>query len=413
MEHLYTHCMFVPFLALAIAQQSNTFDFWMKEFEVHKAAHKYADCEKSLLQALQYGSSEYAFGSLVWSQMNQDKTEAACSTAAAMYRTYGQTAYAMASFIDAHVKDGGFEDAIRMANVASRTNAMQCSDWTNSYLRDEVKIAWSLKEPAIYTLHWTIPGETFTKESPKQTFRFPIIKCASQTFDYRLSGNQSSRVVSSSEDETLVEIEGVPGQPVSVDGTATIKTRAVGARTIRQLARVNLKPAPASEIGVFYYGTEVHDPADPAIASLAKLVHRRSAVETMQAILDWRDKEMPYRNIVGGKGSHFQRIIDAKCGVCHDASYITAGLARANGIPAYVVGCYVLPGSGTFKDVEGSHGHICVKLPSLGWTDVEPLNRTSLRFFGGSNYLRFTRQEQKDSRNAISLQGYKVSGSRM
>jgi transglutaminase-like putative cysteine protease len=204
----------------------------------------------------------------------------------------------------------------------------------------------------------------------------------------------------------------MPGRDITVTGTATIQSQALGARTLRRLASLSLQPD-TSETGTFYFWKEPFDPKSGSIAPIVKEVRRSSAAETVQSILDWRDKNMPYRALAPGSGSTLDRIVAQRCGICHDASYLTASLARANGIPAVVIGVDKLPESGSFVDADTAHGHVRVRLPTLGWISIEPLNRTSLRSFGGSNYLDFAIQSEKDEDERISLQSYRVWGERL
>lgn len=384
----------------------------MALFEQAKAKGDFATCERALTEALRFSSDEYAVGSLVWSQMNQNKTEAALANARKMVDRFGNTPYAIGSLIDASLREGDFDTSKKAALIAVANHLGDGDGWQRAMVRELISKVDGLNRPAVYRLRWTIPVSEFAGGNQTRLFGFPILKDKWQTFTYTLAGASSSKVLESSVKRTVVEIAALPGRDVEVEGTATIQAQAIGARTLRSLASIPLE-VDAKDTGKFYYWTEEFDPKTPSIAGIAHAVRRASAAGTVQAVLDWRDAEMPYRELQPGPGSTLDRIVAQKCGVCHDASYMTASLLRANGIPATVIGVDCLPADGEFKDAVTSHGHIAVKLPRLGWVNVEPLRRDSLTWFGGTNYLRFAIESERDVQNRTSLQAYPVSGRKL
>lgn len=392
---------------------ADQFDEWMNRFEAAKRDHNFPACEAALKQALSIRVTDYAAGSLVWAQFNQNKTEEALSSAKWMLDAVGRTPYALASYLDASIREGARENFRSAIDYARQAHLDSGEDWTNAYLRDMISKADDLVTPAVYELQWTIPGSEFTDSNPTRLFEFPLLDTKDQKFTFTLSGERDYKIRMSNAGRALVDVTGSPGQPVTVSGLVTLQPEFVGGRAFRQLAAKPLVAAPPTQIGVFYYWTEPFDPKTNSIQTVVKQVSRKSAVETIQAILDWRDANMPYAELPPGEGSTLDRIMKYRRGVCHQSSYLCASLARANGIPAFVMGGFKLPESGAFKNQEGSHGWICVKLPDRGWTEVESLDRNSFCDFTGKSYVRFKRQESRDDLAAISLQGFPVSGRRI
>lgn len=393
----------------------DAFEQYMSRFEAAKRVSDYSACEACLKQALAVRVTDYAAGSLVWAQMNQNKTEEALKSANMMLNAVGRTPYAVASFLDASLREGVLDKIEDAIDYAQRAHLGDGADWTNSYLRDMVEKARHIHTPAVYELRWTIPGKEFTTERPTRRFGFPLLHTPVQTFSYKLTGAVADRVVVANDDKTVVDITGEPGKPVLVEGTATITPQYIGARELRRLTTETTASSVPDEVGIFYYWLEPFDPATPSIRPVVQAVKRNNAVETLQAILTWRSKEMPYAKLPDGAGSTLDRIMKFHCGVCHHASYMSASLARACGIPAIVMGGDCLPDkAGEFTNADTSHGWISVKLPSRGWTEFESLDPNSLYAFRGDNYLRFARQGAKDEGgDRISLQGYKISGRRI
>lgn len=122
---------------------------------------------------------------------------------------------------------------------------------------------------------------------------------------------------------------------------------------------------------------------------------------------------MPYAELPREAGKTLDLVMKYHRGVCHHAAYMSCALARANGIPAYVVGGDRLPGEKEFKDAVTSHGWICVKLSEKGWVELESLDPGSLYTFTGDGYLRFAHQEAMDNTSRTSLQAYPISGKRL
>lgn len=411
LRHTLSGCVLL--LGATIASATPEFDLSMRLFEDAKQSGDHTLAEQLLVKALSVGSSEYACGSLVWARLNLNKTEEALKAAQDMVSSYGWTTYSAGSLIDAALRDGQMDIVREARNQARSLNLARGDHWTHSMLREMLHQSEKLETPTVYELEWTIPAKDFDTPNRTKLFGFPLLNTPKQNFDYTITGAASSRQLKADETRTVVEIRGKPGKDVVVSGKASIASSMLGAKTARRLAEIPLERAPTREVGVFYYWNERFDPKTPAIAKIAKGVRRKSAVETVQAILDWRDSNMPYRELDPGPGSTLERIAEQMCGVCHDASYMTASLARANGIPAVVIGVYSLPSAEEFTNAEGSHGHIRVKLPEVGWTDVEPLDRSSLVMFGRNNFLEFAVQGEEEEPNRSSLQGYQVSGRRI
>ena len=405
--------LFLLIVGLVATLGASEFEDSMRQFEEAKRLGDYALCEQILLKALESGASEYANGSLVWARLRLNKNEQALKDARKMVGLYSWTTYSTASLIEAALINGDLDSVREASRQARSLRLYEGSNWTHGMLRNFLKKADEIEKPAVYELTWTIPAGEFNTPNRTKLFGFPLLNTPRQTFEYTISGAVSSKELKADENRTVVRIRGKPSEDVVIFGKASINPSILGAKTFEKLSEIKLEPAPNSETGIFYFWSEQFDPKTPAISRIAKSVRRESAVETVQAILDWRDSQMPYRMLKPSSGSTLERIAEQMCGVCHDASYMTASLARANGIPAVVMGVYVLPTTEEFQNAEGSHGHIRVKLPEVGWTDVEPLDRGSLVMFGRNNYLEFAVQSEKEVLNRASLQGYKVSGRRI
>ncbi len=403
----YFHC-------IASAKDSvEGFTWWMKDFESAKKNGDYAAGEKSLREALKHGRSEYAVGSLAWTQMHQGKTEEAVKTAQAMVAEFGPTTYAIGSLLETSICDGNWESMQQGLALAKQSEFPDERGWEHRMLREQMQKAEGMTRPAVYEVEWTIPKEEFASGNSRKTFGFPVLENDTQKFSFELEGARRHKVLEASRSRTVVEIHGSNRQDVIVRGRATIHPEILGRSKFRELAKLPLTKASRKETGTFYFWTEPFDPQARSISDIARSVSRPSAVETLQAILDWRYNEMPYAELKPGRESTLDRVAKQLTGVCHEASYMTASLARANGIPAVVIGVYSLPKSGSFQNIGGSHGHIRAKLPEVGWVAMEPLNRESLIHFNGSNYLQFAIQEEREERNRISLQGYPISGRRV
>lgn len=407
--------IFVCVLTTKIYAEQNRmlFEHWMSEFEKAKQKGDYATGELALNGALRYGKSEYAMGSLVWALMRQNKTNEALAAAKKMLDDIGPTAYSVASLLESALREGEMETAQKAAALARLVPQEGQIPWAIPYMQEYLRLYDSLEKGAVYELEWKIPREEFQTPGGRQLFGFPLLKTPRQTFTFEIQGANSHRIVQADEEKTIVEIRGSPRQDVIVSGRATIRAQILGQGKFRVLSEIPLTPIRNSSTGIFYYGEEAFNPKEKAIQDIVEEVRRKSAVETLQAILDWRAKEMVYSRLPDGQGSTLQRIARHRVGVCHDASYMTASLARANGIPAVVIGVMMLPKDGNFTRLECGHGHIRAQIPEVGWINLEPLNPESLCFFDGSNYLEFAVQEKKDTQFRISLQKYPVTGRRV
>lgn len=79
----------------------------------------------------------------------------------------------------------------------------------------------------------------------------------------------------------------------------------------------------------------------PEIVSLARQLKRPDDMQTGKAIYDWLTSNLTYAGFIAADRGALQGLRERK-GDCTEYAYLAAALARANGIPARVVGGYVL-----------------------------------------------------------------------
>jgi transglutaminase-like putative cysteine protease len=90
-----------------------------------------------------------------------------------------------------------------------------------------------------------------------------------------------------------------------------------------------------------WLGTERYiETADPKIQSLAAILKRPEASATALAIYDWVKSHLHYKGYLADDyGAVYA--LDQLQGDCTEYAYLTVALARANGVPARMVGGYV------------------------------------------------------------------------
>jgi len=264
--------------------------------------------------------------------------------------------------------------------------------------------------PAVYDLTWTIPRSKWDEKGTARAFMLPLESHRNQTFTFALDGAASWKRVKGVP-ETVVEITPKPGSDVVVKGRAVLRPEVITRSVRLGLMQRPIKSAP---LGPLYYHTEKVDPSYGPCVQLAKTLRAPSVWQTMQNVMDWRGANITYAQPPAG--NTLETILASKLGVCHHSSYLCASLGRALGIDAVVVGGFVIPAKGEFKDVEGSHGWIEFKVPTYGWIEAESQDNRSLgRFMAGKHYLRYRAQNDTapDTRGWISCQEFKVSGRRI
>lgn len=79
--------------------------------------------------------------------------------------------------------------------------------------------------------------------------------------------------------------------------------------------------------------------SDPAIAALARQLRRETADDTVRAIYDWVSTNLDYAGFIAEDlGAKYA--LRHRRGDCTEYAYLAAALARANGVPARVLGGY-------------------------------------------------------------------------
>lgn len=303
-------------------------------------------------------------------------------------------------------------DAKAALAEADRRGFFQGHGWVSDTLRRQVELVREMSEPAVYELTWSIPRSTWDKTGKAKTFVFPVKRHALQTVDYRIDGT-ANLIDVSLPGETAYSISPAGDGPVIVKAKATLLPDLVPLRERKRMASWKM-PASDSILPALFYGREKIDPSYDPCRELAATLRKANAWDTMQAFLDWRMANITYAPPPAG--NTLKTILSSKKGVCHHSAYLAASLARAVGIEAVVVGGFVLPDRGEFREVEGSHGWTEFRIPGGRWIEFESQDGNSLgKFMARRHYLRYRAQDatSPEIREAISCQGFKVSGKRI
>lgn len=404
--------MVVPALALTLLlNQAGSFGAEMQLFEAAKQKQDWAAAETHITNALRQKRDEYAYGSLVWTLLKTDKSDIALKAAVEMRAVYGDTAYTLATLIDALIAEGRLSEATTFATRTQNASIRASMPWQRDAMIGSAKRVSELTRPTIFDLEWTLDRTHFNGEKPTK-FKFPLLSSDGQKFTFELEGAKGHRVLTNTRNVSIVEI--TPGKGnVKVRGRVTFFPQVISARTRRELAKSPIPAEVQPNTGKFLYHREVFDPKNPSIASIATAVRRSSAIETIRAILSWRAKEMPYGKLPGGPEDTLTRVVKHHTGVCHEISHMATALARANNIPAYVIGVTVIPNEPTFSNVESAHGIIAVNFPQIGWTYLEPQDPNALSNYIATRHLRFAYQSAEEAQAEDSLQGLPFSGKRV
>lgn len=294
----------------------------------------------------------------------------------------------------------------------SAEGSFQGHGWVSDTLRRQVDIVREMSEPAVYELSWTIPRSSWDASGSPRLFFFPVKQHQLQSVSYQIEGTAKLEDVSLP-GETVYSIAPAGEGPVVVRARAILSPDLVPLRDRKRIAAWKMPPS-GTVLSALYYGREKVDPSYGPCVDLASSLQKGNAWDTMQSILDWRMANITYAQPPAG--NTLETILSSKKGVCHHSAYLGASLARALGIEAVVVGGFVLPATGEFKDVEGSHGWTEFRIPNGRWIEFESQDGSSLgRFIARKHYLRYRAQDATapETRVAISCQGFKVSGRRV
>lgn len=363
----------------APAQDSD--DSWFQRAEACKATGDWAGMEAALTAALRLGSGgEYQWRSLAWAQALQGKWRESLANARENIRRNGEWAWSLEQLSSSAMAAGDMELARqaleRAARLpAERRNCDLAGDW--QALRDRIGVR-------TYEIRWKMdPGQNGDPTKPARIL-MPKARNRWQTLDYTVENVRSWKRVTEGERE-LLEVVQKPGEPLVV--VAALEHRGVGLGA-RRLASAPAGPCPAELrrlLGPFRNG-QAYDPALPEVAEIVRKLRAPSSAATVQNVLDWLADNMRYE---AGHSDELLEILKSHRGVCHHYSNLMVTLCRAAGVPALVAHGFRIPTSGAFTGAEGSHGWVEVYLNGIGWTAVEPLDRNSLRWFGGAGYLFF------------------------
>jgi hypothetical protein len=382
----------------------------MAGFEDAKQKGDWARAESSLKSALSLQQTEYAMHSLAWVYGRQSRLEEALDLSQIVVEKFGPQPMALMGLAGAALEIVDLEKAGDALRRAEAKQFMKGHGWVSDTLSAQAKTLKEMTSPAVYEISWTIPRAKWNEEGSPQRFMLPLERHRLQSFAFSVLGaSKFTRMAGAP--ETVLEIVPNKGQDVQIKGKATLWPDVIS-RTVRK--GLMQKPMKGAPLGPLFYHSEKIDPAYVPCVKLAKTLKAGSTWDTVQNIMDWRGANITYAQ--PPPGNTLEAILASNLGVCHHSSYLCASLARANGIDAVVVGGFVIPPDGEFKDVEGSHGWIEFKIPGYGWIEAESQDNRSLgRFMAGRHYLRYRAQSdtKPDLRDWISCQEFKVSGKRI
>lgn len=366
--------------------------------------------ESALKSALSLQKTEYAMHSLAWVYGKQSRLEEALALSKDVVKQFGAKPLGLMGLAGASLDIVDLEEAEKVLDQAKSKGFMSGQGWVSDNLTAQSKALKEMTGASVYEISWTIPRHKWDDKGTAQRFMLPLERHRKQTFTFSVEGAaKHSRL--SGVPETVLEISPKAGQDVVIRGRATLGADIITRSVRRGLTQKALKGDP---LGPLFYHSEKIDPAYGPCVDLAKSLKAGSVWETVQKIMDWRGANITYAQ--PPPGNTLEAILASKLGVCHHSSYLCASLARANGIDAVVVGGFVIPSEGEFKDVEGSHGWIEFKIPGYGWVEAESQDNRSLgKFLAGKHYLRYRAQNdtKPDLRDWISCQEFKVSGKRI
>jgi transglutaminase-like putative cysteine protease len=113
------------------------------------------------------------------------------------------------------------------------------------------------------------------------------------------------------------------------------------------------------------YAAEVLAPGRPLGQALAELVHRIHA-------------DIAYVPGATSVATPLREVLDRRHGVCQDFAHLAAGCLRLAGLPTRYVSGYLetRPPAGLprLQGADASHAWFAVRVPELGWVDLDPTN---------------------------------------
>lgn len=118
-----------------------------------------------------------------------------------------------------------------------------------------------------------------------------------------------------------------------------------GTRIVNVTAQVELAAEPKTESlrsrAEYLTSERFVESEAPEIVKLARELKRADDAQTGRAIYDWLTSNVAYAGFIAADRGALHGLRERK-GDCTEYAYLAAALARANGIPARVVGGYVL-----------------------------------------------------------------------
>ena len=376
-----------------------------RDAEAAKARGDYGAMEAALEAALRAGpGDEYTWRSLAWAEARVGKWEESLAHAEENLRRHGETGWTLRQQFDSASVAG---DLTLMRSALERADLLPPERRNTDHESDRRLLrAWTTTRA--YELTWKIPPPPDAAASRPTRWLIPDAEHGWQRCELSTEGAATATFVQEG-GRRFLDLVHRPGEPVTLKARVVHVPVMLGARRLAAETPRPIDAEDAAWLGPFT-NRVAYDPADPAAAALAAALRRPTRAGTVQAVLDWMADNLRYE---AGHDDALGAILSSRRGVCHHYSNLAVTLCRAAGVPAFVAHGVRLPDAGGFIDHGGSHGWIEVRLDQAGWTPVEPLDRNSLRRFGGAGYLFFDvsgRGKDDDHFRFTSLQGIPVTG---
>ena len=376
-----------------------------RDAEAAKARGDYGAMEAALEAAFRAGpGDEYAWRSLAWAEARGGKWEESLAHAEENLRRHSETGWTLRQQFDSASVAG---DLALMQSSLARADLLP-PERRNADHESDRRLLSAWTTPRTYELTWRIPPPSDVANSRPTRWLIPDASHGWQRCEVTAEGARSAVPVLEG-GRRFLDLVHRPGEPVTLKARVVHVPVMLGARRLAAETAQPIDAQAAAWLGSFI-NRVAYDPADPAAAALAATLRRPTRAGTVQAVLDWMADNLRYE---AGHDDALNSILSSRRGVCHHFSNLAVTLCRAAGVPAFVAHGVRLPDEGAFIDHGGSHGWIEVQLDQIGWTPVEPLDRNSLRRFGGAGYLFFDvsgRGMDDDHFRFTSLQGIPVTG---
>lgn len=380
----------------------------MARCEQAKRERDFLAMAAAIREALRHGpGDEYAWRSLAWAFERSGQWEDSVRVAQENVRRNGVCGWSLEQLAESQISAGDFPGAQQtLAQIETLPTeaigpAREAIEGTQRRLMD-------LTGQRRYWLRWQVDlGQGGPSHQPARLL-MPRWNDPRQTFRFRLTNVVSYRSISDGPRD-FIEVIQKPGEPFEIYALVTIRAFALG---YAPLARADgfIVPKELEKCLMPFRHGEIFDPASPLCSRIAGMCGSASMSRTVQNLLDWMHLHMKYADT---KNRTLDAILAGGEGVCHHQCAVFTALCRAAGVPARVAHGVVLESEGKFTDNRGSHGWASVYIHGLGWVPVDPLDRTSLAFFGRSNYLLtdYANETPADHHfDYTSIQGFPCDG---